>query len=40
VLVQPFEIAVGRCAVLQDPFGNPVCILDLSKGQRPTITER
>jgi predicted enzyme related to lactoylglutathione lyase len=46
VLVEPFEIAVGRCAVLQDPFGNPVCILDLSKGlmppleQRPTISER
>ncbi len=31
---QPFEIAVGRCAVLEDPFGNPLCILDLSKGTR------
>jgi hypothetical protein len=31
---QPFEIAVGWCAVLEDPFGNPVCILDLSKGTR------
>ena len=29
-----FDIAVGRCAVLSDPFGNPVCILDLSKGAR------
>lgn len=32
---EPFEIAVGWCAVLQDPFGNPVCVLDLSKGLRP-----
>jgi predicted enzyme related to lactoylglutathione lyase len=31
---EPFEIAVGWCAVLEDPFGNPVCILDLSKGTR------
>jgi predicted enzyme related to lactoylglutathione lyase len=30
----PFEIAVGRCAVLADPFGNAICILDLSKGRR------
>ena len=30
----PFEIAVGWCAVLEDPYGNPVCILDLSKGTR------
>jgi predicted enzyme related to lactoylglutathione lyase len=31
----PFEVAIGRCAVLEDPFGNPVCLLDLSKGPRP-----
>jgi lactoylglutathione lyase len=35
---QPFEIAVGWCAVLEDPFGNPVCILDLSKGTRVAST--
>jgi predicted enzyme related to lactoylglutathione lyase len=34
VRVAPFEIAVGRCAVLADPFGNTVCLLDLSKGPR------
>ena len=28
----------GRCAVLQDPFGNAVCVLDLSKGLRPPVT--
>jgi lactoylglutathione lyase len=31
----PFDIAVGRCAILEDPFGNTVGILDLSKGLRP-----
>jgi predicted enzyme related to lactoylglutathione lyase len=31
----PFEIPVGRCAVLTDPFGNALCVLDLSKGARP-----
>jgi len=30
----PFDIAVGRCAVLEDPFGTVLCILDLSKGLR------
>jgi predicted enzyme related to lactoylglutathione lyase len=30
----PFDIPVGRCAVLEDPYGNPVCLLDLSKGRR------
>jgi len=31
----PFEIPVGRCAVLTDPFGNALSVLDLSKGARP-----
>ena len=32
-LVQgPFEIRIGRCAVLEDPWGNKVVILDISKG--------
>jgi len=30
----PFDIPVGRCAVLEDPFGNAVGILDLTKGLR------
>jgi lactoylglutathione lyase len=34
VLRQPFEIAVGWCAALADPFGNAVCVLDLTKGTR------
>jgi lactoylglutathione lyase len=30
----PFDIAVGRCSVLEDPYGNPVCLLDLTKTRR------
>src|SRR5689334_25126374 len=29
VLVEPFEIAVGKCAVIKDPFGARLCILDM-----------
>jgi lactoylglutathione lyase len=28
----PFEIAIGRCAVVRDPFGNVLVVLDMSKG--------
>jgi lactoylglutathione lyase len=28
----PFDIPVGRCAVVVDPFGNELVVLDLSKG--------
>ena len=35
IRVAPFDIAIGRCAVVDDPFGNAVCVLDLSKGPRP-----
>ena len=30
----PFEIAIGKCSVLEDPFGNLVRILDMSRGPR------
>jgi predicted enzyme related to lactoylglutathione lyase len=33
VLVGPADIPVGRVAVVADPFGNPLTILDLSKGR-------
>ena len=32
VIVPPFDIQVGRCVVLEDPWGNPLVLLDLSKG--------
>jgi predicted enzyme related to lactoylglutathione lyase len=33
VLVEPSDIPVGRVAVVADPFGNPLTILDLTKGR-------
>jgi len=32
IIEPPFDIPVGRCAVVQDPWGNNLVILDLSKG--------
>lgn len=32
ILVSPFDIQIGRCAVVADPFGNRFVLLDLSKG--------
>ena len=34
VLVAPFDITIGKCAVIRDPFGIRLCILDLTKGFR------
>lgn len=28
----PFDIPIGRCAVVQDPFGNTLTMLDQTKG--------
>jgi catechol 2,3-dioxygenase-like lactoylglutathione lyase family enzyme len=28
----PFDIPIGRCAVVRDPFGNTLTMLDQSKG--------
>jgi predicted enzyme related to lactoylglutathione lyase len=33
VLVEPFDIPVGRVAVVGDPFDNPLVLVDLSKGR-------
>ena len=32
IVVPPFDIRIGRCAVVQDPFGNRLTLLDMSKG--------
>jgi len=32
VLVPPFDIQIGRCVVVADPWGNPLVLLDTSKG--------
>ena len=36
VLVESFDIPVGRVAVVADPFGNPLTILELTKGRYVT----
>lgn len=36
LLAGPFEIAIGRCAVVADPFGNALTLLDKSKGRLAT----
>jgi predicted enzyme related to lactoylglutathione lyase len=33
ILVEPFDIPVGRVAVVADPFGNSLVLIDLSKGR-------
>ena len=30
----PFDIVIGKCAVIEDPFGNTLAILDMTKGAR------
>jgi lactoylglutathione lyase len=35
VEVAPFDITVGKCAAIKDPFGTRLCLLDLTKGLRP-----
>jgi predicted enzyme related to lactoylglutathione lyase len=32
VVVRPFDIRIGRCAVVEDPWGNRLVLLDTSKG--------
>lgn len=32
IIVEPFEIQIGLCAVVKDPWGNILTILDLTKG--------
>jgi predicted enzyme related to lactoylglutathione lyase len=32
VIILPFDIQIGRCVVVEDPWGNPLVLLDLSKG--------
>jgi lactoylglutathione lyase len=39
IIVPPFEIRIGRCVVVQDPWGNPLVLLDTSKGLLVTDEE-
>jgi predicted enzyme related to lactoylglutathione lyase len=36
VLVEPMDIPIGRLAVVEDPFGNRLVVLDSSKGTYDT----
>jgi predicted enzyme related to lactoylglutathione lyase len=36
VAVQPFDIPIGRCAVVEDPWGNRLVLLDMSRGPLET----
>ena len=39
VIVPPFDIQIGRCAVVEDPWGNPLVVLDTSKGLLKTDSD-
>lgn len=36
LVVGPFDIQIGRCAVVLDPWGNTLVLLDMSKGRLAT----
>jgi lactoylglutathione lyase len=40
ILVPPFDIQVGRGAVVADPWGNRFVLLDLSKGLLKTDEQK
>jgi predicted enzyme related to lactoylglutathione lyase len=35
VVAGPFPIAIGNCAVITDPFGNSLTLVDMTNGHRP-----
>ncbi|HUE75956.1 MAG TPA: VOC family protein [Chloroflexota bacterium] len=39
VIARPFDIPIGRCAVVEDPWGNRLVLLDTSKGLLVTDAE-
>jgi len=39
VLVAPFDIRIGRCVVVEDPWGNNLVLLDMSKGRLVTDSQ-
>lgn len=40
IVERPFDIRIGRCAVVQDPWGNRLVLLDMTKGRLKTDEER
>ena len=39
VVVQPFDIQIGRCVVVEDPWGNRMVLLDSTSGLLATDDE-
>jgi predicted enzyme related to lactoylglutathione lyase len=39
ILMPPFDIQIGRCVVVQDPWGNQLVLLDMSKGPLKTDSD-
>lgn len=39
ILYGPFDIQIGRCAVVRDPWGNALVLLDMTKGRLVTDAE-
>ena len=39
VVAAPFDIAIGRCAVVEDPWGNRLVVLDARNGRLETDEE-
>jgi predicted enzyme related to lactoylglutathione lyase len=39
VIVPPFDIQIGRCVVVEDPWGNALVLLDTSKGLLKTDSQ-
>ncbi len=39
VVAGPFDIRIGRCVVVADPWGNQLVLLDTSKGLLQTDAE-
>jgi predicted enzyme related to lactoylglutathione lyase len=37
VMAGPFPIAIGNCAVVTDPFGNNLTLVDMTKGPRQSL---
>jgi adenosylhomocysteine nucleosidase len=40
VIVPPFDIRIGRCSVVRDPWGNQLVLLDTTKGQLATDEDK
>ena len=39
LIVPPHDIQIGRCAVVQDPWGNQLVLLDMTRGRLVTDAE-